>query len=349
MNTDWKEFLSGQGAKFNADRLSGFPNHENIGTNELITDLSHLAQITITGNAAEAFLHGQFTINIKTLAEHHLQFSAWCNPKGQVKVTFLIYRDDDGFTILCPAELKDNFIKQLRMYIMRSNVTVTDHSDDLVRLGVQIHDTTTLKQFTGSLPAQENDVVINDGIHCLSVHNTDEYKDTQRYILIATADQQISLWEALVQKLNPVASTVWEYLDIQSAYPWLTTATTEKFLPQMLNLDLIDGLNYQKGCYPGQEIIARLHFRGQVKRRLYLASCDADVIADTEIKSGVQLFTNDADDKSIGSVINAQASSDKYYFLAVIDNEVIEQQIHIANTDGSVIHIEQLPYDSAPV
>ena len=142
-----------------------------------------------------------------------------------------------------------------------------------------------------------------------------------------------------MKHVTPVGTSIWELLDIQTAYPWVTTQTTQKFLPQMLNLDLIDGLDYQKGCYPGQEIIARLHFRGQLKRSLYLATCSLD----SHPESGDQLYANNIK-QSVGTVVNARVSQDKYYLLAVINKDAIENKLSLRSSDGSQLSLEQLPY-----
>ncbi len=337
MSPDWQEFLSTQGAKFDADRLLGFQENDNQTFDNFITDLSHLALIEVTGVDADDFLNGQFTTNVKQLAKNHLQFSAWCNPKGQVKTTFYIYRHETGFNILLPVDLRDSFIKQLQMYIMRADVKLIDKSNKLVRVGIQTNNNKLLAESMGSIPEQNAGITIQNDLHCLHAFGSEN--TSQRYIFIGSVERIKTLWKDFSQNSCPVGATIWELLDIQAAYPWLSSQTTEKFLPQMLNLDLIDGLNYQKGCYPGQEIIARLHFRGQLKRSLYLATCSLDaqpVIAD-------QLYISDHKD-SVGVVINVQVSEDKYYLLAVIEKELVEHQLALRETNGASLTLQPLPY-----
>ncbi|MFT5426567.1 MAG: folate-binding protein YgfZ [Gammaproteobacteria bacterium] len=337
MSPIWKDFLSSQAAEFKDDRLLTFKGNEineSSTINNIVTDLSHLAIIEVSGDDSEDFLHGQFTINIKELTNNYCQFSAWCNPKGQVKATFLIYRNDNNFTILLPAELKGTFVKQLQMFVLRANVNISDKSDELIRIGVQMKDDTTLSNLIDSVPEQLGDVTFSNDIHCLRITSNE---NVRRFILIGSADRQIELWKEFAKHVTPVGTSLWELLDLQTAYPWVTTETTQKFLPQMLNMDLIDGLNYQKGCYPGQEIIARLHFRGQLKRSL----CLATTALDSRVISGDQLYDSD---KSIGTVINAQAANDKYYLLAVIDIDSREKKISLGNSDGPLLSLLQLPY-----
>ncbi len=325
MSPDWKDFLNTQAGKFDVKDLLCLPKSDIQETRDIITDLSHLALIEVTGENAVDFLNGQFTTNIKQLEKNHLQISAWCNPRGQVKIIFLIYRHEAGLNILLPNELKDSFLQQLKMYIMRSSVKFADKSDELVRVGLQIN--------KENLP----DDLIKPNLHCLRMINSES--NLQRYIFIGTVERLTSLWKELSRYNIPVSTSVWKLLDIQAGCPWLSPQTTEKFLPQMLNMDLIDGLDYQKGCYPGQEIIARLHFRGQLKRSLYLATCSLDA----EIKIADQIYTNDHENSG-GVVINAQAHKDKYYLLAVIEKELVENNTTLRESNGAILELQALPY-----
>ena len=343
MSPVWQEFLISQGADFEADRLLNFPDSETRTIDNIVTDLSHLALLEISGDDAEDFLHGQFTINIYHLPEYLLKFSAWCNPKGQVRATFFIYRHDDGFTILLPAGLKESFVKQLQMYILRSDVQLLDKSDEIIRIGLNTENTALLVGLIDSDPERQGDVIKSDttiynDLHYLRIASQGDEKNTDRYILIGSVDKQITLWKELVKYVTPVGTSVWELLDIQAAYPWITTQTTQKFLPQILNMDLIDGLDYQKGCYPGQEIIARLHFRGQLKCSIHLATCALESCPE----SGNQILVKDK--QIVGTVINAQASQDEFYLLAVIDNDSIENKLSLRSPGAPELSLHRLPY-----
>ena len=352
MYSTWQEFLLAQGALLEVGKLLNFPGDE-IPENKIkdsdniITDLSHLAIIEISGNDAEDFLHGQFTTNIKQLSKHHLQFSAWCNPKGQVKATFFIYLHGTEFYILLPDELKESIIKQLQMYILRADVKLTDKSDKLIRVGLQTHDATLLADLIESVPEQQGNVThgqvtTNRGLHALLTVAPNNEEDASRYILIGSADRQITLWQELVKHFTPIGTPAWELLDIKAMYPWITTQTTQRFLPQMINLDLMDGLDYQKGCYPGQEIIARLHFRGLLKRSLYLATCTLESCSEIGPEIGDPLYGDD-NEQSVGTVVNTQQSEDKYYLLAVIENDSVESKLSLRSSDGPGVNLQQLP------
>ena len=301
-------------------------------SNNIISDLSYLAIIEISGADAESFLNAQFTSNIKRQSEHQLQFSAWCNPKGQVKTTFYIYHHADNFYILLPEELKVSFLKQLGMYILRADVRITDHSDSLTRLGLCV-ERSDLEKSNVEQPDVFNQLPGNLAV--LPLASTESGQGQSRYIIIFAKEQEGSVRDALTEQLTDTDSSVWKGLDIQSGIPWLTLETAEKFLPQMLNLDFMEALDYQKGCYPGQEIIARLHYRGELKRNLYLAMCASKEtpVAGTSIVSS---------DKTVGTVIQAQTDVEATYLLAVIENDSIRDNLFLYNTDGPRLTVSSL-------
>ena len=296
--TAWHNFLK---AKV---RLS-----EKIKDSEWLAPLPNFAVIEIAGADAVDFLHGQFTTAIKTLDLKACQVSAWCNAKGQTYATFLIRRTaQDRFTIILPATLQTSFIERLRRYILRADVQITDLSDAHVIIGAATVDHTLLTKSD-----------------CLLLPT-----DPNRYLMIDTIDRQIERWQSFSQILTPLPTTTWQLHDIQNKLAWLTPATSEKFLPQMLGLDRIHAADYHKGCYPGQEIIARLHFRGTLKRCLHIASCKTN----TPPACGDTLVTKDR--SSAGKVINVAPMDDTYCLLAVIDNDALNAPLFIGDINDGV-------------
>jgi tRNA-modifying protein YgfZ len=296
-------------------------------SNNTFSDLSYLAIIEISGADAESFLNAQFTSNIKNLSEHQLQFSAWCNPKGQVKTTFYIYRHADNFYILLPEGLKVSFLKQLSMYILRADVQLTDLSDSHSRLGLCLE-----KSHVGHSDILDQ---LPDNLAVLPLAPKEAGQGQSRYIIIFDNEQAESIRETLTEQLADTDSSMWKGLDIRTGIPWLTQETAEKFLPQMLNMDLMGALDYQKGCYPGQEVIARLHYRGELKRKLYLATCTSKEMPEP----GTSIVSSD---KSVGTVIQAQTDVETTYLLAVIDNASIRDNLFLYNTDGPRLTVSSL-------
>lgn len=282
-----------------------------------ISQLTHLSILSISGKDAENFLHRQFTSNIKT--QQCAQFSAWCNPKGQTKASFFIYRHDDIFNILLPSTLKATFSKALQMYILRDDVTLTDQSDNLECIGLcSTNPPSELAPFNKL--KNIGDLSIQDQLHCLRIAAASA--NIPRYLLISS--KKNNTLALLTDHAEQIDNSVWQLQDIQAKYPWITVATSEKFLPQMLNLDHIGGLDYQKGCYPGQEIITRLHSLGQLKRSLQLVTCSLS----GKPNSGDPINNGT---KDIGTILNTQATSERYEMLSVIDHAAIEQKIQLKN------------------
>ncbi len=296
--------------------------------NNIICDLSYLAIIEISGTDAESFLNAQFTSNIEKLSEHRLQYSVWCNPKGQVKTTFYIFRHADNFYILLPEELKVSFLKQLSMYILRANVQLIDQSDSLTRLGLcleksDVNQSDILKQIPYVLAV-------------LPLPLTETEQRHSRYIIVTDIRQAEPVRKNLTEQFTESDLSMWKGLDIQTGIPWLTQETAERFLPQMLNLDLIGALDYQKGCYPGQEIIARLHYRGELKSKLYLITC---ILKDMP-EPGASIVSSE--NKTVGTAIQAQTDVETTYLLAVIENASIQDKLFLYDTDGPQLTIASL-------
>jgi folate-binding protein YgfZ len=163
--------------------------------------------------------------------------------------------------MILPAELLAPVKKRLQMYVLRSDVSLTDSSDQYCLIGLS-HPAPQ----AGSLFSTSQQGIISVNFSAAQ----------SRYLVIAETDKAIALWSEQVdhQGFWPESSDYWRYLDILAGIPWLTTATSEEFIPQMLNLDQLGGISFDKGCYTGQEIVARTHYLGKAKRALFLAECD---------------------------------------------------------------------------
>ena len=260
MNQNWKNFLLRQNATFESDTYIKFPPVSNY-SGKTIYPVAHLAVLTVSGKDAAKFLQGQITCDVNEVSGQKSSPGALCNPKGRTVTTFLLVKADDAFLMVLPKELLDPVKKRLQMYVLRSDVTLTDSSDQLCLIGLCSVATHAEALFT---TIQKNVISIN-----LSATQS-------RHLVIAETDRAIALWSERVSDhgFQPKNSDHWRYLDIISGIPWLTTETSEEFIPQMLNMDLLGGISFNKGCYTGQEIVARTHYLGKSKRALFLAECD---------------------------------------------------------------------------
>ncbi|OGT64954.1 MAG: hypothetical protein A3I13_05885 [Gammaproteobacteria bacterium RIFCSPLOWO2_02_FULL_47_50] len=237
-------------------------------------DLSHFSMLQISGNDAFEFLHGQVTGDLNQLKLHGWLFSAWCLPNGRVICTFIIFTRDDSLFLILPSMLKDKIIGRLSMFIMRSHVTLKDVSDDYTLMGLEGNDIEKiLMQTTTHEPFVTGSMIQSEYFSCLKL-----WDKTPRYILAIKMENVAELPGGITATSTAGERAGWSLLDIEAGMPWIINSTSETFLPQMLNIDQMHGLSYQKGCYPGQEVIARLHYRGQLKKKMYLGSGNAGII-----------------------------------------------------------------------
>jgi tRNA-modifying protein YgfZ len=291
MDQNWKSFLLSQNATFESDNLISFPDIPDCNV-KTIYPIAHLAVLTVSGKDAAKLLQGQITCDVNDVTGIKSSLGALCNPKGQAITIFLLVKSDDDFLIILPAELLEPVKKRLQMYVLRSDVTLTDSSGQHCLIGV-----CDPESQGGLLFATTQNEVITVNLSA----------EQSRYLVIAEAEIAIALWSDLVenQGFQPENSDQWRYLDIISGIPWLTTNTSEEFIPQMLNLDQLGGISFKKGCYTGQEIIARTHYLGKAKRALFLAECDT---FSTPEANSVIMADGTGTEQAIGKVLLAQRS-----------------------------------------
>ena len=208
-------------------------------------------------------------------------------------------------------------------------VVFTRFNDQLMGLGIkgrQVHE---------SLQALLESA--NDPFYVLKMADAEP-----RSLVLCPAEQAQSLWQQLASTAKPVASRFWLEHDIVAGIPWPGEAGSEEFLPQSLNLDLLAGLSFNKGCYPGQEIISRMHFRGKLKQRMQLVSVDTDDLP----LSGTHIYARDSE-KQCGTVVRAcPADSNSCLALATLDLDQLDTaELFIGGQDGPALKILELPYN----
>jgi len=331
MQDTWQAFLKDQGATIEDNGAIEFDNaHIDISglsiSSPIVSPLSGFALLAVSGDDRHTFLHGQFINDLNLIGNPAAQLSAWCNVKGQVITNFIIINTGISYLLLFKQELKEFVQKRLTMFVMRSKVTIEDISESspLVALA-NIKDLSVL---SSNMPTNAGNIHAEEGL--IIICHPD---NSGRYLITGSI-------EALTKKIPELNKTltnsyVWELLDILSGLPWITTATQEQFLPQMLNLDALKSLSYQKGCYPGQEVIARLHYRGEVKKRLQI------IKSDSELTIGDDITLNSSNNK-VGTVINSANHPDgNFYGLAVIELNQLNEKLF---SDNKEITILELPY-----
>ncbi|MDP2903085.1 MAG: folate-binding protein [Methylovulum sp.] len=297
MNPNWKNFLLSEQAGFETDFQISFlaDTEQNY---QRIYPVAHLTVLTVSGRDAAAFLQGQITCNVHGISETQSSLGALCNPKGRAIATFLLIKTGNAFLMVLPVELVETVKNRLIRYILRSNVVLTESCDELCLVGLSSATESPADDGIPSVPsvpsvpsgaqgaqgAQGATPPLKGGLWTGAVAEM-LFSTTQqetiavnlgtRKLIVAPSNLAISLWKEMVcLGYQPTNSAHWRYLDIISGLPWLTTETSEAFIPQMLNLDKLGGISFNKGCYTGQEVVARTHYLGKAKRAMFLAECN---------------------------------------------------------------------------
>jgi tRNA-modifying protein YgfZ len=301
MNTTWNTFLLAQQALAHKENHS-YPSSTEFNSQQSIYPLTHLAVLTVTGNDAARLLQGQLTCNVNDINEAQSSLAAMCNPKGRVISTFLLVKNGDGFILILPEELSETIKKRLQMYVLRSDVKITDSSDTHCLLGL----------CEPELSPKPFSTILEQNIIKISFPGL-----TKRQLLITGPDNAISLWSeyTLSKKYHQASQDEWRYLDILAEIPWLTTETSEEFIPQMINLDKLGGISFNKGCYTGQEIVARTHYLGKSKRGMVLAECPLSTLPEPNAAI-IDLDSNEQ--VVVGHVLTARQDQHNHKMLVII-------------------------------
>ncbi|MDH3947799.1 MAG: folate-binding protein [Gammaproteobacteria bacterium] len=343
MNTHWQNLLEQQGAKLNGDQVVGFgdSNAERQATasDHVIADLSHYGLIEAEGEEARDFLQNQFSNDLRLVTESQSQISAYCSPKGRMLAAFRIFQQGEKFYLRLPRSILEPTLKRLRMFIMRSKVTLEDASDKLASFGFAGPEAQQrLGEILDNIPTETNTVAENPGLSVIRLPDP-----TPRFEIHGEPDAAIALWNHLAQQATPVGADCWVWLDIQAGVPEVLPATVEAFVPQMVNLEALDGISYKKGCYPGQEVVARMHYLGKLKRRMYRAHVNTDAVP----SPGDNLYSPAETDQSVGKVVEAQPNPNGGVdLLAVIQIATADSgDVRLAATeDATRLDLQDLPY-----
>lgn len=341
MSPEWQGFLHDAGAVIQDGRVMHFgnPAHEIqvVTSGEVIADLSHRALIAVRGADAEKFLQGQLTNDVLAVDDRHSQLSAHCSPKGRVLSLFRLFRHDGTLYLALPGTLLESALAGLRKYVLMSKVTFGVETE-LAQMGyTSAKGTQHLKGVLGPLPETVDDVT-----HCGEITIIRIPGSPPRFELIGPVEALTRLWARLDVHAAPVGTGPWELLDIRAGVPLLQPATVGAFIPQMLNLDVLGGINFKKGCYTGQEIVARSHYLGKLKRRMFLLHCPAPPPA-----AATPLFnTALRSDEGVGAVVAAQASADgETALLAVLQIEATDRgELRLGGREGPICTLQALPY-----
>ena len=338
MIDSWKTFLQSQGAAIEGNSALHYGDlaAERAAAMDgtIVADLSQLGVIAFRGEDAATFLQGQLTNDVRALHTDGAQWSGYCSPKGRLLGNFLMWRQDEDYCLQLSGDILPGVLKRLSMFILRAKVQARDASNENVRLvvaGKQALAVVTAAM--GAVPEAAMRSVAGEAGQVIRLGD-------DKFVLSIAPERAAAAWHALRQSATPVGAPVWDWLRLNAGIPMIVVATQELFVPQMVNLEVIGGVSFQKGCYPGQEIVARSQYLGKLKRRMFLAHVDA------EATPGDPLYSDDMGGQATGTVVNAApAPTGGFDVLAVVQVESANTQtLHLKAADGAALTLKPLPY-----
>lgn len=342
MQAQWREFLTRNGAVIDGDTVRHFGQPEHAiepAQQTVLCDLSHLGVVRVGGEDAPVFLQGQLTNDIRGVDTDHSQLSAMCSPKGRMLAAFRIFERNGEFHLSLPRPVMESTLKRLKMFVLRSQVEIEDVSDALVHFGFAGPDAEErLRTAAGEAPGGPDEVMHIDDATIVRIPDP-----LPRFEIVAPTETAQRLWERLSESAQAAGVDTWHLLDIRAGIPSVVAETVEAFVPQMANLHVVNGVSFKKGCYTGQEVVARMQYLGKLKRRMYRAHIDAPPPA-----PGSELYAEGSSGgQGTGKVVDARPSpGGGSELLAVIQIADVERgaALHVDSADGPGLELQELPY-----
>ena len=286
--------------------------------------LPHWGVIRAAGDDASSFLHGQITHDVALLPSGRARYAGYCNAQGRLQANFVLWKQGADIWIAAPTEVIEALIKRWRMFVLRAKCVFEDLSSS--------HAVTGVWGAAADGWLGEGDWAVRPhGAH-VAIRLPDAEVGAQRVaraLIVGTSAPSLTAAAA--------PAHVWDWLDIHAGLGWVTTATAGQFVPQMINMESLDGVSFKKGCYPGQEVVARSQFRGAIKRRAERIRSAAAIAA------GQEVFANG---QAVGVVVNAASAPDGGYagLVSIHVGESEGQTLHIGGADGPQAERLGLPY-----
>lgn len=281
-----------------------------------VTPVTHFDLLRFHGPDAKAFLQGQLTCDLDQVTSDQAQFGGYCTPKGRLLANFMLWSMPQGYLMQLPADVAASVAERLRKFVLRSEVKI-ERARSFCMLGLAGPEALALlQQEMGGAPQKR--LAMEHHARASVVRLPDN-----NFLVIAASAEMGSLWKSLTKHAVPAGAECWDWVQIQAGVPWITAPTQDQFLPQMIGLDAIGGVSFDKGCYTGQEIVARTHYLGEVKRKLRHGRTRGGVRAgDALLAAGEQC----------GTVLNAApVPGDGWVLLAVISEQAATQAVQIAS------------------
>jgi folate-binding protein YgfZ len=330
--SNWNQLLTPQGKPLTPTELA-------VGFVAAVTDQGLIA---LSGPDSATFLHSQLTNDVEHLGLGDVRLAGYCSPKGRLQATFLLWRNEESIFLQLPREIQPALQKRLSMFVMRAKTKLADATEApatqvVLALGGGMAEA-VLQTWFEPLPEQP----YSKTEHPLGtlLRLADAF-GAPRYLWITSAEIAETVAPVLAGKLNVGGNEAWRLAEIHAAVPQISAATQEQFVPQMINFELLGGVNFKKGCYPGQEIVARSQYLGKLKRRTALVR-----LADGDVKAGAEVFAESDPSQPCGMVVNAAPNGlGGVDALVEMKLDALEQAaVRLGSADGVPLEFLPMPY-----
>lgn len=313
MKNDWLEFLANQ----ENEKIKAMNNDKK--TPFWICDLSSYNSIKFLGNKSAEFLQGQATCDVNQVNITQCTLGSLCDYKGRVYAIFYLFLWQNNYYLLLPQDITDNTITQLSKYAVFSKVTLQNQINELVTIGIGGNNCEKyLLPIVNELPRSINDCIQTEQFILIKISD-----DKSQYMMISHAANMQNYWHLLSKNATHVSSNIWLLNTIVTNIPMIHAETINLFTPHQLNLPALNAVSFNKGCYTGQEIVARTEYLGKLKQHLYHATVSIPVQPSPNEKVFISIENNET--QEIGTIINtALNDNDEIHILAVLQDNSLE-------------------------
>lgn len=299
-------------------------------------DLSTLGMIRVSGEDAEHFLQGQLTNDVSRVTAGRSQLSGYCTPKGRMIASMRLLPLQGDFVLLLPKERLAAVLQRLGMFVLMSQVTLSDASAELQAIGLS-------GGCGDALPAAETPTAADDSIEAQDGVTIVRLADAApRYLLVGPGDAVAQRQQQLASLAPTASGQQWWLQEIRAGLPTVFAETAEAFVPQMLNMQSVNGVSFSKGCYTGQEVVARMQYLGKLKRRMYRVAIHGECPP-----PGADLYSPQSSSGQGGGkiVMSAPTAEGGCEALAVVEvANVGSGEFRVADQNGAIVEFLQLPY-----
>ncbi|MFZ3220022.1 MAG: folate-binding protein [Rhodoferax sp.] len=301
--------------------------HPPVSSLNGVAALTHLGVIQVVGEDAAKFIHGQLTQDFSLLGQDTARLAAFCSAKGRMQASFIGFkRGTDEILLVCSRDILAPTLKRLSMFVMRAKARLSDATDAFALYGLAGDATKTIAGDAHAAWARAD-------LDAATVINLYPADTTPRQLYIAPAGSPPPAG-------TPLTREAWAWGEVRSGVATVTAPVVEAFVPQMLNYESVGGVNFKKGCYPGQEVVARSQYRGTLKRRAFVVHTDAALAA------GDEVFGADDDSQPVATVVQA-APAPQGGFDAIISAQLSAMEtgtLHLGAATGPALQPLPLPY-----